>query len=125
MGYTPDYGSYDWQEVKTRGARRTIYAYRARFGVIRRKTTIQQQKRVAQTTYSVTRIVTPLMPQDNVGVDRVALEVDGAWVATDWIGANGWGVAWPCRAGSHTFTLSVYDQQDNRAESSVQESVTC
>ncbi len=125
VGYTPDYGVYDWRRVKTRGARRTVYEYRARYGVIRRRTTVERQRRVSRTTWLVRSMVGPQTISDNVGIDRVALQVDGSWVGTDWNSADGWAVPWQCAAGSRTFTLRAYDRKDNTASVSTQTSVTC
>jgi thermitase len=124
VGTTEYRGSYSWSEQRATTSRKRIYQYRMRRGLVKRRTVIK--KRVAVHKRSTVRLV-PLQvaATDNSGVDRVALTVDGHWVAIDFNTSDGMSFAWKCSAGTHTLVAYAYDAHDNAGSRQLQRSFTC
>ncbi len=125
IGYAPDLGAYNWRRIRTRGSTRTIYQYRARWGVVRRRTIVERRKTIVRTQRHAARIIRGLDVADNAQVDRIALDVNGRWYGSDWSSRGGWAVEWKCRPGTHTFAIRVYDHRNNSVSSSTRQTITC
>lgn len=124
VGRTPYGGRYGWAETKGGDWRRKIVRYRVSGGVIRRRITYRRKVAIRTVTSLRYRQLTA-SGYDATGVDRMALQVDGRWVAIDFDAADGWGFAWRCAAGAHTFTVTAYDARDNSASRQLQQHTNC
>ncbi len=124
VGTSEFLGSHSYSRTSVRGTTRTVQTFRFRGGVVYRRTVVQV--RVTKVIRSATAVL-PVQVQagDDVGVDRVAVQVDGRVQGVDWSAGDGWIVEVPCVAGSHTITALVYDSADNEATSAITRRITC
>jgi hypothetical protein len=124
VGTSDFLGAHQYTRTKVRGNTRTIETFRFRGGIVYRKTVVQVK---------VTRVIrskTAVLPvqvsaTDDVGVDRVAVQVDGRTQGVDWSAGDGWVVDVACTPGTHTITAFAYDAADNEASNAITRRVTC
>ncbi|MCW2961474.1 MAG: peptidase [Thermoleophilia bacterium] len=124
VGTTAHSGTFTWSKTSTKGAVRTISSFRMRGGIVSRRITKQ-----ARST-SITKKSTSFLPivanvSDDLGVDRVAFEVDGRLRAVDWNGADGWQAEVPCTSGARTIVVRAYDVSDRETAGRVQRTIRC
>ena len=124
VGTTGFAGSYAWSKTTVRGAIRTIEAFRFRDGIVYRSVTVQVRRRVVVRQVAAVMTV-QVAASDDLGVDRVAVEVNGRTRGVDWSAADGWAVVIPCVAGSSTIVARAWDAADNGGERSLRRTIAC
>ncbi len=124
VGTTTFPGSYTYAKTTRRGNRRIVDTYRFRGGIVYRRRVVQQLvRRVVKT--KATMLPVTVVAQDDTGVDRVSVAVDGVTAGIDWSAADGWVVDAQCNAGTHRIEATAWDAADHGTSITVQRSVRC
>jgi thermitase len=124
VGSSSFLGAYGYSKTTVRGSTRTIQYFRFRRGVVYRSVVVQVKRRVPNRT-TATVVPVRVTASDDVGVDRVSVEVDGRTRGVDWSAADGWIVEVPCSAGPATFTARAFDVADNGGDQGIRATVAC
>ena len=80
---------------------------------------------------AATKVVTKSIPvrvsaADDLGVDRVAVRVNGRTMGVDWTAADGWNVRVPCGLrGVVTVSAWAYDAADNEGSGERRQRLAC
>lgn len=125
VGRSASRGRYSW--VKRRRVAtnmRRFDQFQMRRGVVRQRTVVERRVQVPTGPGAAARALV-VAAVDDVAVDRVGVKVDGAYVGTDWSGADGWSIAWTCSPGVHTLTAMAFDAADNQHVLEVKQVIVC